>query len=105
MTTDIKTFLKGQIELGLRRFIADLVAVDDSHRRASPGGVARSPYDMAYEISVVNQEYALRLRGEPAPAPTGFEFKRAPEDFQEMQKAKASLEAATNGFLAAFAAV
>jgi hypothetical protein len=105
MAFDPKVYLKGQIELGLRRFVADLAAIDEVNRAASPGGIARSPYDLAYELSVVNQGYAARLRGDNSGSSGGLDFHQAPADFQELEKAVASVEAATNAFLAAFEAI
>ncbi len=105
MPIDIKNYLRGQIDLGLRRFVADLAAIDEPNRSASPGGCARSPYDLTYELSVVNQDYAIRLRGESSTAPTGFNFEHAPADFQNVDFAISTGNKIDGGYCAFLAAL
>lgn len=85
----LKTYLgKAAHEWG-KSFARDLEAMPEDVLKRSPGGVSRRPVDYAYEVAVINERIAHRLRGEdpgPWPGPeTGFML--APAEFE----AKATL--------------
>jgi hypothetical protein len=102
MAVDLKSYMKAQIELGLRRFVADFLALDESARSESAGGVARTPYDFAFELATMNRDYARRLHGESSDVPQNMDFHRAPEHLRSAAQAVADLELATYEFLTAW---
>ncbi|MCO5295516.1 MAG: DinB family protein [Fimbriimonadaceae bacterium] len=105
MSTSIKQHLVERIEGALGRFRNDLEAMPDGSLGTSPGGVARTPLDITYEIVVVNRALAMHLRGEQAPE---FEFGKwhhAPDDFATLETALAELDASTHEVLEAFKAI
>lgn len=67
--------LKEQLSKWLREagdtFVGDIEAMPREVLERSPGGVARCPFDYAYEIAVINKRIAARLRGED-PGPWQF---------------------------------
>ena len=105
MEFDVKAYLSSQISLGLNRFVADLSALTEEQRRSSPGGMARSPYDMAFELATVNNDLASLMKGHPQREDEEEGWTKAPEDFMELGKAKHALEMETRDFLEALQAV
>lgn len=77
------------------RYSQDLKALTDEHFSNSPGGTARTPADFTYEVVMINQRIAKRLRGED-PGPFNFEgWMTAPPEFgmrdEAVQKFDASI--------------
>ena len=99
MGFDVKGYLRGQIELGVRRFSGDFRAIPEAARAASPGGGARSPNDLAFELASGNREFAKRMRGEIS-SPVGPDaVPPTPPEFANVDHAIGELEAATAEFL------
>ncbi len=83
---DVKAFFAEQLETVKGDFLADLTALEGSQVNTAPGGVARTPLDLAYEVSFVNRRMGKRIRGEAVePFPEGF--MRAPEGY-DLEAAK-----------------
>lgn len=66
--------LKEHLGKGIKQageiFVLDLEAMPQDILGKSPGGIARTPFDYAYEIALINKRIAARLRGEdPGPWP------------------------------------
>lgn len=55
------------------RILADLRAVPEEQRAASPGGAARSPYSIALECGILNTRIAAGLEGKTPPASPGHD--------------------------------
>jgi uncharacterized damage-inducible protein DinB len=74
-----------------KAYCLNLDALTEAQRAESAGSVARTPYDFTYEVVVVNRRMAQRLRGED-PGPWTFQgFVTAPEDFKNLESAKAAI--------------
>jgi hypothetical protein len=99
MSFDIKKYLHGQIELGLDRFIKDLEALDEECRNTATGGIARSPYDMAYELVEANKAFSQRLTGEVRGPIEHDEPSFAPKEFRKLKVAVPELKKSTEQFL------
>jgi hypothetical protein len=95
----IKKFLQDQIELGLARFANDLRALPVAARAASPGGLARTPNDLAFEVASGNREFSRRMRGEVAGPVGPGDLPPTPAEFADVDYAVSELEAATEEFL------
>lgn len=73
-------------------YAKDLEALAEDQLQVSPGGSARAPYDFTYEVVIVNQRTARRIRGEDA-GPWPFEsWAVAPDDFKSKAVAQAAIE-------------
>jgi hypothetical protein len=81
---DLTAFLRTNIEEVHQCYLDDLGALNDDDLAASPGGSARSPLDFTYEVALVNQRVAARLRGEDVgPWPfSDSEWAKAPAEFR-----------------------
>jgi hypothetical protein len=68
--TTLKEHLGKGIKQAGESFVRDIEAMPQHILEKSPGGVARTPLDYAYEIALINKRIAARLRNEdPGPWP------------------------------------
>lgn len=85
--SDFKTFLAGQLDMVSHLFLKDLEALNHDQLSSSPGGCARTGYDLAYEIVSTNGLFAKIVRGE-AIEPISFEgWIIAPDEFKSKEGA------------------
>ncbi len=85
MQKTMMEFLKGQMDWIESAYLSDLEACSEESLGKSPGGVARTPFDITYEVAYINRHFARRLRGEESPTfPEGW--MKAPEEFQSKTK-------------------
>jgi len=86
-------------------YLKDIDALTEEQLNASPGGNARVAYDFIYEVVVINQRLAARLRLEEPPAPAwkfGEEWAVAPASFRNKETAKAEIAASIDEVIIAF---
>lgn len=103
MGADLKQHIRSRIANAGKFYAQDLAAMAHDRLAASPGGKARSPYDFTYEVVVVNERIACRLRGEEPPPEDGTEgWIKAPPEFCDPERARQRLEESTAGVLAAW---
>lgn len=105
MSVDIKDHVAGRIRQAASCYTGDLHSMSDDLLAASPGGVARTPYDFTYEIVFVNRRIAKRIRGEE---PEPFEMKGwivAPPEFQNKDRAIEEFRTSTDEVLEAWEAL
>jgi hypothetical protein len=83
---DVKQFFRTQLETAKSDYLKDLDAFEVGQLGASPGGSARTPLDMTFEIAHVNRRLAKRIRGEQV-EPFKFEgWMKAPEGYEATAK-------------------
>jgi len=88
-SNDVIAFFAQLIEESREAYVQDLEAMSEEQVSRAPGGTARSGLDFTYEVVVVNQRIAARLRGEE-PAPWPFEsWVTAPEGWSRDQAVQA----------------
>ncbi|MCW5934794.1 MAG: DinB family protein [Fimbriimonadia bacterium] len=106
MQTDLKGFI-GERLLSLKSmYLDDLQAMPHEQLLKSPGGTARSGYDFTYEVALINNRIATRLRGEdPGPFNRGEGFMRAPESFCDKTTAVAEFESSMDSVIQAWNAL
>ncbi|MBA3727283.1 MAG: hypothetical protein H0W86_12820 [Armatimonadetes bacterium] len=106
MSDDLKAAIRDQISDTGKMFLEDLRAMSHDQLATSPGGVARMPYDFAYECVYVNQRCAKRMRGEdPGSWPAGEGFMTAPPDYQNRDYVTMQFEESVAGVLAGWDSV
>ena len=90
---DLKSLLLSNIEDARASYEKDLSTMSEAQLAHSPGGNARCPYDFTYEVVLVNNRVAMRLRGED-PGPWSFEsWVTAPPEFRVKEAAIAAFNA------------
>lgn len=103
--SELKSYFRKQIESVRDDYIRDLEAMPDEQLASAPGGSARSPYDLTFEVAHVNRRLAKRMRGED-PGPWGFEgWVKAPAEFKNRQKAIDAVRDSMNEVLASWESV
>lgn len=80
-------------------YAKDLAALSHSALDASPGGTARAPYDVTYEVAAVNNRMATILRGENPGAWPFESWAVAPAEFRDPERAVAELNASVNAVI------
>jgi hypothetical protein len=86
-----------QLVKALHRYESDLKALSEEARSQSPGGVARSPYDFTYEVAVVFDRMAKRIKGLPVDPPSG-DWMKAPAEFTNLENAVSHLHNSGTAF-------
>ncbi len=103
--SDLKAFFRKQIETVGADYAKDIEALSEEQLAATPGGTARSGLDISYEVSVVNNRIASRIRGED-PGPWPFEgWVKAPEGFGGKDRAQRAVSDSIAAVLAAWDSV
>ncbi len=81
-------YVDEQLQQARSVFITDLEAMDEEALGTPIKGKARTPYDFTYEIIVVNNRFAKRLRGEdPGPWPFAEGWAVAPPEYRDKVRA------------------
>lgn len=99
MPIDVKAFLLKCLEANRDEYLTDLDAMTPEQLAASPGGVARTPYDFTFEIVFVNNRCAQRLRGETPEKSPYDGWVTAPAEFCDKPTAMRELEASANSLI------
>lgn len=85
---DHKTYLFDQLQQARSAYILDLEALTEAELVAPVKGTARTPFDFTYEVIVVNNRFAERLRGEdPGAWPFGEGWAVAPPEYRNKPRA------------------
>lgn len=87
MSAEWKASVAKNLAMAHSFYKGDLEAMSPETLAARPGQAARNAYDYTYEVAVVNNRIAMRLRGEdPGPwtGPEG-EFMKAPAEAQNKE--------------------
>ncbi len=88
---DIQAFFSKEIDSAKSLYTSDLEAMSEEQLASSPGGVARTPFDVTYEVVYVNRRIVKRLKGEdPGAFPEGW--LKAPDDFKTKAAAVRELQ-------------
>lgn len=103
MSSDLKSFLAGRLNDMRNLYVNDLEAMSEELLAKSPGGAARSGFDMTYEVMYVNRRLVARLRGEePAPFNPADGWMKAPAEFCNKEHCLAQLNGSVDELIAAF---
>ena len=104
-TPDLKSHIRGRIAEAKKMFLEDFEAMPEDQLAGSPGGCARTPYDLTFECVYVNGRVAKRLRGED-PGPFQQDgWMKAPAEFGQKESAARKLSESTEEVLAAWDAL
>ncbi|MEZ0327939.1 MAG: DinB family protein [Fimbriimonas sp.] len=99
---EIQDFFTQRLEAVKSDFLKDLDAFTPDQQSSSPGGSARTPLDLAYEVAFVNNRMAARIRGdEVGPFPQGW--MKAPEGYAA--KAREEFAASMDAIISAWSSL
>lgn len=101
---DIKTLLIKQIENAGKYYVSDLKSLTDEQLNAAQGS-ARKAADFTYEVAVVNQRVAARLRGEDPGPWTGEGWMTAPAEMANQDSLIEAIELSIKAVVDALAAL
>lgn len=100
-----KDHLLRNVEAAGGDYVKDLEALSEEQLGTSFGGVSRTAFDFTYEVHVINQRIAKRLRGQD-PGPYPFEgWVMAPPEFKKKEQAVAETRGSFADVAEAFRAV
>ena len=89
---DIISYVSKDLREAVDLYKKDLRALPEAALSTSPGGTARSPLDFSYEVIVVNERGAARIKGEdPGPWPY-TSWVTAPAEWRNLDKICAGLD-------------
>lgn len=103
--SNLKSYMREQLVATAKYFRADCEALSDERFVQRPAPSARSPIDLAYEVAVINQRIAKRLKHED---PGPFEFTgwvTAPDGYRSKAQAMADFDASVQALLDAWDAI
>lgn len=103
--SEIKKFFSQQMASVRDDYVKDLQAMSHEQLAASPGGVARSAYDVTYEAAYINRRITKRIKGETPPPVTDEGWIIAPADYKDKEKAIADLRTSMDDLIAAWDAL
>lgn len=102
---DLKTKALTELRDVQKRYLIDLRALPDDAISRSPGGAARTPANITYEIVLVNQRLATRMKGEdPGPFDPGA-WSETPAEYQTKDGAAGAFEESLNQVVAVVEAI
>ncbi len=78
---DVQAFFSKQLESVKSDYLKDLKAFALEQRGTSPGGSARTPLDLTYEVAHVNRRLAKRIRGDEVEPFPNDGWMKAPEGY------------------------
>jgi hypothetical protein len=105
MPTTFKAHFTKQIREAADGYVKDLEAMSEEALGKSPGGSARSPYDVTYEVAAVHRRIVARLKGEdPGAWPFTEGWAVAPPEFRTKSAAVNELRETADAVLAAIEA-
>jgi hypothetical protein len=97
----VKKFMAEQMKATCEDFVNDLKALSNDDLQFSPDPAARTPFDISYEVALINRRLAKRMSGgTPDPLPQGWI--KAPDGYTDKDKAIEDVEAACADLLAAW---
>lgn len=102
--TSLKQHLRDSMSQNTKLFLDDLKAIPDEQLSVSPGGCARTPADLSYEVSFVARRIAMRFRGETPDPWTPMPWTKAPEGYRAKEQMIEDLESSRAELLAAWEA-
>lgn len=102
MPKTLKQHLRDEIASNSKLFLDDLAAMPEDLLSNCPGGVARTPFDLTYEVAMVNRRITKRLKGEDPGAWSPMPWITAPEDYRTKEGAISDLQNSVDELLAAF---
>jgi len=70
------------VESGLHCYLADLAVMTEDQVMSSAGGAARKAVDFTYEVALLNERMAARIRGEELPPEPTEDWWCAPEELR-----------------------
>ena len=82
----VKDYVTERLQRAKKAYIDDLEAMSDEQIMNSPGGSARKPVDITYEVILVNKMITKRLKGEEPDAWPSEGWITAPEDFSNKEE-------------------
>lgn len=96
-----KADIAGRLEMGRDLLLKDIAAMPDSMLSASPGGKARTGFDLIFELAVVNSMVAGTIRGDSSELTPPDGWITAPADFCTKGQAVEALSGSVDELLQA----
>ncbi len=93
---DLKTKALTELKDVQKRFLIDLRALPEDAISRSPGGAARTPANITYEIVLVNRRLSTRMKGEDPGAFDPSAWAETPVEFQTKDGAAGAFEESLN---------
>lgn len=100
--TSLKQHLREGMSQNTKLFLDDLKAIPEDQLSVCPGGCARTPADLSFEVSFVARRIAKRLRGEVPDPWTPMPWTKAPENYTSRQQMIDDLESSLSELLSAW---
>lgn len=96
----LKDHIRKELAENTQLFLDDLEAMPEEMFGRSPGGVARCPFDIVFEVAYINRRLTTRLQGgDPGPF-SPIPWTKAPAEFDTKDKAIAAVRESADGLLA-----